>query len=609
MKFSSKVKKCGLSPMRKFHPYAVAAQAAGKKIYHLNIGQPDIETPPQYFQAVRDFRQPVLEYAPSPGLPVLIDAIQKYYDNLGIHFEKDEILITTGGSEALQIVLNCILDEGDEIIIPEPFYPNYNTMVSTCGASIRPVSTVPEEGYHYADRSKIEAAITPRTRAIMCTNPGNPTGNVLTPEEMRMMVDVAKEHELFIIGDEAYREFVYASEPLQSLGEFKDAAENVIVIDTVSKRFSACGARIGCIISRNKELMGEAIKYCQARLSVATLDQVASAALYDVGPDYFAAVREEYKRRRDTVVSKLKEIPGVICECPRGAFYLMAALPVDDADEFQQWLLTDFDDNSDTVMFAPGGSFYATPGKGINEIRIAYVLKQKDLERAMDLLSMGILAYNSRLSPRTFINRPPGLRGGAAPLLPAAQFPLHEEAESLKANGLVKFSRLLVEGPHIQFDAGKALFPCLSLQEVHQLPAHAPAPEGFIHAKFDNMIDFSGTAVGRLLPVQVFYQRHAADHAVPLRHYDVAVFSAPQRIGPLLQFPAKSGPKNVGPSGGMELIDLASQLVHPGQVPLLRVPNHSFSPPLSFGISPLYHSSPAFARIWPRSVTAPSLPA
>ena len=396
MKFSSKVQKCGLSPMRKFHPYAVAAKAAGKSIYHLNIGQPDIETPPQLFEAVRGFQLPVLEYAPSPGIPELIDAIQKYYDDLGMHFEKDEILITTGGSEALQIVFNCILDEGDEILIPEPFYPNYNTMVSTCGASIRPVPTCPEEGYHYADRARIEAGINERTRAIVCTNPGNPTGCVLTPEEMRMMVDIAREHGLFIIGDEAYREFVYAGEPLQSLGEFADAAENVVVIDTVSKRFSACGARIGCIISRNRELLSHALKYCQARLSVATLDQVASAALYDVGPEYFAAVREEYKRRRDTCVAKLKDIPGVVCACPRGAFYLMAKLPVDDADRFQQWLLTDFEDRRETVMFAPGESFYATPGRGKDEIRIAYVLKQADLERAMDLLALGIAAYNRR---------------------------------------------------------------------------------------------------------------------------------------------------------------------------------------------------------------------
>ena len=230
----------------------------------------------------------------------------------------------------------------------------------------------------------------------MVTNPGNPTGAVLTHEEMRMIVDVAKEHNLFVIGDEAYREFVYAGEPLQSMGEFADAAENVILADTVSKRFSACGARIGCLISRNHEFLGHAIKYCQARLSVATLDQVASAALYNVGPEYFEAVRKEYKLRRDTVVSALQKIPGVICTCPRGAFYVMAALPVDDADKFQQWLLEEFEDNGDTVMFAPGEPFYATPGKGRNEIRIAYVLKQEDLERAMELLSKGIEAYNAR---------------------------------------------------------------------------------------------------------------------------------------------------------------------------------------------------------------------
>ena len=397
MKFSSKVEKCGLSPMRKFHPYAVAAQAAGKKIYHLNIGQPDIETPKAYFDAVKHSDQPVLEYAPSPGVPELIEAIRGYYAKLNMHFAPEDILITNGGSEALQIAMNCILDDGDEILIPEPFYPNYNTMVCTCGAAIHPIPTKPEEGYHYADRQKIEAEINEHTRAIMCTNPGNPTGTVLTPEEMRMMVDIAKEHGLFIIGDEAYREFVYAGEPLQSLGEFEDAAENVIVIDTVSKRFSACGARIGCLISRNKELMAHAMKYAQCRLCVPTIDQVASTALYDVGPAYFAAVRDEYKRRRDTVMRKLKEIPGVVCECPKGAFYAMAALPVDDADKFQYWLLENFDHQGDTVMFAPGAPFYETPGKGINEVRIAYVLKQEDLERAMDVLAIGISEYQRKV--------------------------------------------------------------------------------------------------------------------------------------------------------------------------------------------------------------------
>ena len=396
MKFSSKIEKCGLSPMRKFHPFAVAAEAKGRTIYHLNIGQPDVVTPKAFFDAVKDFEQPVLEYAASPGMPVLIDAIQKYYDNLDMHFEKDEILITTGGSEALQIVLNAILDEGDEILIPEPYYPNYNTMVTLTGGVIKPITTTPEEGYHYADRAKVEACITDKTRAIMCTNPGNPTGVVLTPEEQRLMVDIAKEHGLFIIGDEAYREFVYGGEPLQSFGEYTDAAENVIVLDTVSKRFSACGARVGCILSRNKELMSQCMKMCQSRLCVATLDQVGSAALYSVGPEYFAAVRDEYKKRRDTCVAKLEKMPGVVFSCPKGAFYIMAALPVDDADKFQQWLLEEFEDNGDTVMFSPAESMYATPGKGKNEIRMAYVLEADKLARAMDLLALGLEAYNKK---------------------------------------------------------------------------------------------------------------------------------------------------------------------------------------------------------------------
>jgi len=396
MNFSSRVEKCGLSPMRKFHPYAVEAKAKGRTIYHLNIGQPDIETPKACFDAVRSFDQKVLEYAPSAGIPELITAVQKYYAALDIHYDESEVLITTGGSEALQIAMNCILDEGDEILIPEPFYPNYSTMAYTCGAVIRPIPTRPEEGYHFADRAKIEAGINEKTRAILVTNPGNPTGTVLTAEEMEMLVDVALEHGLFLIGDEAYREFVYGGEALQSFGSYTKAAENIIVIDTVSKRFSACGARVGCLLSHNKTFMEHAMKYCQCRLAVATLDQVAAAALYSVDGDYFAAVREEYKRRRDTVVAGLKEIPGVICECPKGAFYLMAALPVDDADKFQQWLLEEFEDKGETVMFAPGEPFYGTPGKGRNEIRIAYVLQQHKLARAMELLKLGIERYNNR---------------------------------------------------------------------------------------------------------------------------------------------------------------------------------------------------------------------
>ena len=394
MKFSSKALRCQQSPMRKFHPYAVAAAAAGKKIYHLNIGQPDIQTPPQLFDAVRNFHEPTLAYAPSPGIPALIDAICSYYARIGVTLDAGNVLVTTGGSEALQIACNCILDDGDEIIVPEPFYPNYHTFITTAGASIHPLHTRPEEGYFFADRAKLEDCITPNTRAIMITNPGNPTGTCLTEAQMKMLLDVAVAHDLYLVADEVYREFTYDGEPLHSFGKFDYGQENLILIDSVSKRFSACGARIGCLISRNREFMANALKYCQARLSVATLDQIAAAALYSVGPEYFEQVRQEYKRRRDTVVRKLHEIPGVICECPRGAFYLMAALPVDDAEKFQLWLLQEFEDHGDTVMFSAGEPFYATPGKGRNEIRIAYVLKQEDLERAMDLLALGIRKYN-----------------------------------------------------------------------------------------------------------------------------------------------------------------------------------------------------------------------
>ena len=394
MKFSSKIEKCGLSPMRKFAPYAAEAVKKGKKVYHLNIGQPDIATPEAYFEAVRSFSQPVLAYAPSDGVPEMISAIVDYYGKIDAPITDKQVLITTGGSEALQIVLSCILDEGDEIIIPEPFYPNYHTSVTLAGATIHPLTTCPEENYRYAVRERVEACINEHTRAILVTNPGNPTGTILTPDELKLMLDIAKEHNLFIVCDEVYREFVYGGEPLQSALQYEGYEDNVIVIDSVSKRFSACGARIGLLISKNKEFMSQAMKWCQCRLCASTTDQVAAAALYSVDKDYFAATRDEYKRRRDTMVEKLSSIPGVIYAQPKGAFYIMAALPVDDADKFQLWLLNEFDDNGETVMFSCGEPFYGTPGKGKNEVRMAYVLKQEDLARAMDILAVAIKQYN-----------------------------------------------------------------------------------------------------------------------------------------------------------------------------------------------------------------------
>ena len=396
MKFSSKIEKCGLSPMRKFAPYANEAVKNGKKLYHLNIGQPDIATPAAYFEAVKNFSQPVLAYAPSDGVPVMIDAVVDYYGKIGAPITNKQVLISTGGSEALQMALSSILDEGDEIIIPEPFYPNYSTFVTLTGATIRPVTTKPEEGYKFAIRERIEACINEHTRAIMFTNPGNPTGTVLTEEELKLMADIAKEHDLFIIGDEVYREFVYGGEKLMSLLQLKGYEDNVVVIDSVSKRFSACGARIGCMITRNAELYNNAMKWCQGRPCASTIDQVASAALYTVGPEYFDAVRKEYCARKDCLVEGLKKIPGVVYSEPKGAFYVMAALPVDDAEKLQMFMLNEWDDNGETLMFTPAESFYKTPNTGKNEIRMAYVINEADITRSMELLKAGIEAYNAK---------------------------------------------------------------------------------------------------------------------------------------------------------------------------------------------------------------------
>ena len=398
MRISINANRCQPSPMRKFHPYAVEAQKQGKKIYHLNIGQPDLPTPQAYYDAVRSFDHKTLAYAESPGMPVLIDAVRNYYKELDVDLSPEDVFITTGGSEALLFTCLSIMDPYTEVIIPEPYYPNYTTFVHAAGGVIRALPTNPWEGYRYAKRERIESLITPNTRAILITNPGNPTGVVLSEEEMRMIADIAKEHNLFLICDEVYREFCYDDKfGVPTMDRYRDSDDNLVIIDSVSKRFSACGARVGCVVTRNKELQQALLKFCQSRLSVATVDQLGAAALYSVDHEFFRQCKAEYQRRRDTVVSCLRQIPGVVVEEPMGAFYVMASLPVDDSDKFQYWLLQEFDDDGDTVMFAPGAPFYETPGKGINEVRIAYVLKTEDLKRAMELLARGITRYQKEV--------------------------------------------------------------------------------------------------------------------------------------------------------------------------------------------------------------------
>ena len=372
----------------------MAAKAQGKKIYHLNIGQPDLPTPKAYYDAVHSFEAKTLEYEASPGMPVMINAVRKYYKELGVDLAPDDVFITTGGSEALLFTCLSIMDPYTEVIIPEPYYPNYTTFVHAAGGVIRALPTNPWEGYRYAKRERIESLITKNTRAIMITNPGNPTGVVLDEQEMRMIADIAKKHDLFLICDEVYREFCYDDKfGVPTMARFNDIDDNLVIIDSVSKRFSACGARVGCVVTKNKELQAALLKFCQSRLAVATIDQLGAAALYDVDHQFFRDCKAEYQRRRDTVVAALRKIPGVVVEEPMGAFYVMASLPVDDSDRFQYWLLENFDDNGDTVMFAPGAPFYETPGKGINEVRIAYVLSQENLERAMEILAKGIAKY------------------------------------------------------------------------------------------------------------------------------------------------------------------------------------------------------------------------
>ncbi|SHJ55045.1 aspartate aminotransferase [Geosporobacter subterraneus DSM 17957] len=393
MKFSTRIVNMQESPIRKLVPFAENAKKEGKKVYHLNIGQPDIETPENFMDAIRKYDDKVLKYTFSQGIPELIEAMIKYYKKYNMTFEKDEILIMNGGSEALLFSLIAIADDGDQVIVPEPFYTNYNGFGSAVGVSVVPITTEASKGFHLPPKDQIVKAITSKSRAILLSNPGNPTGVVYTKEEVQMLADIAREYNLYVIADEVYREFVYDHLDYTSFGNIAEIQDRVIIVDSVSKRFSACGARIGAVLSKNKDLMKQILKLCQSRLCCPMLEQIGAVELYNVSDDYFNGVLVEYQKRRDIVFEGLQSIPGVICEKPTGAFYVIAKLPVVDAEEFVIWMLKDFSIDNETVMLAPAEGFYATPGLGKDEARIAYILNEGDLKKSMNILKQALEKY------------------------------------------------------------------------------------------------------------------------------------------------------------------------------------------------------------------------
>ncbi len=396
MKVSDRCAAMQFSPIRRFNTYAFEAEDQGKKVYRLNIGQPDIETPKCFKEAIDNFDQKVIAYAESGGVTELLDAMIGYMKrDYGMEYERKDVLITNGGSEALVLAFTAVLNPGDEVIIAEPFYTNYNTFCNEVSGVIVPITTHAEDGYNWAKRDLIEAAITPKTKAICCLSPGNPTGRVLTLEDMKLIGEIAKEHDLWIISDEVYREFAYDGES-HSFGQLDDIADRVIIVDSVSKRWSACGARIGAVICKNKDFQEAVLKLAQGRLCVPTLEQVGAAALYRMDPSYYDEAKAEYQARRDAAYEELSKIPGIVCQKPAGSFYMMCKLPVDNIEDFLMFLLKEFDDKGETAMFAPAPGFYATPGLGGNEMRIAYVLSPDKMRRACEIIKLGVEAYNNR---------------------------------------------------------------------------------------------------------------------------------------------------------------------------------------------------------------------
>jgi len=381
------------SPIRKLVPFAEAAEARGISIHQLNIGQPDIQTPQTALDAVKEADIDVLSYSHSAGFLSYRQKLAAYYGKQGIEMDANDIIITTGGSEALMFAMGSITDPGDEVIIPEPFYANYNGFATASGVTVKPVISSFESGFALPPISEFEKQITDKTKAIIICNPGNPTGYLYSKDELNQLSELVKKHDLFLIADEVYREFAYDGLQHNSVLNQREIDAHTIMIDSVSKRFSMCGARIGCIVSRNKELMATAMKFAQARLSPPTLAQIASEAALDTPQSYFDEVISEYVDRRDTLVAGLEAIPGVRVAKPKGAFYCIAELPVKNSDDFAQWLLESFEVNKKTVMVAPAAGFYSTPGEGLNQVRIAYVLKKEDLIEAVELLKEALSQY------------------------------------------------------------------------------------------------------------------------------------------------------------------------------------------------------------------------
>jgi aspartate aminotransferase len=385
------------SPIRKLVPFAEAAKKRGIKVYHLNIGQPDIRTPEVAVEAIRKYDGKVIEYSHSAGNESYRKALAENYCKQGIQVDHNQILITTGGSEAILFAMFSCLNPGDEIIIPEPFYTNYNAFAQTAGVVVRPITARIDDGFALPPVSEFEKAITPKTKAIMVCNPNNPTGYLYSREELEQLRDLVLRHDLYLFADEVYREFCYDGQAHYSVMKLEGLENHAIMIDSVSKRYSECGVRIGALVTRNTSIIESALKYAQARLSPPSLGQVVGEASLNTPPDYFTEVYDEYIARRDFVISELNRIPGVFAPKPRGAFYAIVRLPVDDSDTFCQWLLEKFSYEDQTVMLAPASGFYATTGLGKNEARIAYVLKREDLANAVKCLAEALKVYPGRI--------------------------------------------------------------------------------------------------------------------------------------------------------------------------------------------------------------------